>query len=632
MINVNSQLIYLFVGEVNRCIRNQGICFGNNFEVTYELGKRHLYISQCSKKRKSIYGNNISSIDVIVGRNGCGKSTMIDILGLAKQDRNAEFPIAFDESIKCTWFALYHLGDDSFAIEGYWDEMIDFLSSAKMYLQPQYSVGFKYDLTTQSPIGDILPLQEYIYPTGNKTNIHAHECLSYLLYQTQPAVSWYSSTRRSSSFDSGHDFLFSRQYAGKAGYREVTQYLYDSIHSKKFSQKISSVPGAHISIELVRQQKSMFVTNSSNNSINDEQLGEKAVSSLIYGETEELLHPTNTYISKMFNIKQEFTHSQKMVIMYLEELVCHLIANGIKPNTAEYVKQDPDYMYSYRKQYLLDMLMTMLPNALNSLDYYLATNIVEGLEQIPYHFFTEDNKVEIDIKDMYSNFLDQLMMTLNYDSANENHEINHQFYIRPKFTGLSSGEAHFLNLYASLHWGINVHHLEQGSHCILLLDEPDECFHPEWSRQFIENLVALLKTCEFSKFSYQIIITTHSPLMLSDVPRENIHCLKQKQGGHISLLPSSYGFMSNITDILMDSFFTDSIFGSFSENYVNEIISRIEKWEKNPHDISMQYINDLKEEIEIIEEVIIRESILHRINRLEHIIKETRNDKNTYRQ
>ena len=116
----------------------------------------------------------------------------------------------------------------------------------------------------------------------------------------------------------------------------------------------------------------------------------------------------------------------------------------------------------------------------------------------------------------------------------------------------------------------------QGDTCILLLDEPDSRFHPEWSRRFIKNLTEELKKEMFRKFRYQIIISTHSPLLLSDVRREDIICMNTDgKNGSVRIEKSPYGFMSNINDILLDTFFLEAPYGAWAENYVNKLLEKI---------------------------------------------------------
>lgn len=51
---------------------------------------------------------------------------------------------------------------------------------------------------------------------------------------------------------------------------------------------------------------------------------------------------------------------------------------------------------------------------------------------------------------------------------------------------------------------------------ILLLDEPENYMYPEMCRTFIHNLNELLKQRFFGS-EFQVILSTHSPFMLSDV-------------------------------------------------------------------------------------------------------------------
>lgn len=198
--------------------------------------------------------------------------------------------------------------------------------------------------------------------------------------------------------------------------------------------------------------------------------------------------------------------------------------------------------------------------------------------------------------------------------------------IKINFRSLSSGEAFYLAFYASLYWGINqMKNHSPGDTCILLLDEPDRCFHPEWSRRFIRNLTETLGSKPFNKFNYQIIIATHSPLLLSDVLKEDIICLNTTEDGNIRVEKAPYGFMSNINDILLDSFFIEAPFGAWAKEYVDKLIKRINEISldiKNEQDIENARIEieQLEKEVEIIGEELIKDSLLKKINQLKYKI------------
>jgi hypothetical protein len=89
---------------------------------------------------------------------------------------------------------------------------------------------------------------------------------------------------------------------------------------------------------------------------------------------------------------------------------------------------------------------------------------------------------------------------------------------------------------------------------------------------------------------------------------------------------AKYGFMSNLNDILIDSFFTASPFGEFAENYVNDIITSINRFEKNIRLNSDKSINKdkvsqellkLQNKLKIVDEPRIRESLCKRIEDLQ---------------
>lgn len=204
-----------------------------------------------------------------------------------------------------------------------------------------------------------------------------------------------------------------------------------------------------------------------------------------------------------------------------------------------------------------------------------------------------------------------------YDRNQENdeHELNHRRFLSFSIENLSTGELALIDLYAAILNGISGGH-HQKKNLILLLDEPDSRLHPEWSRLFLKRLIDLLKTEPFSGYDFQIIIATHSPLLLSDVSRKDILCLQQTDGA-ITITKADYGFMSNLNDILLDSMFLSSPFGAFAEQYTNNIMKRISElknsFEKNADpvfDLQAQTESLLKE-IEIIDDPYIRETLKH---------------------
>ncbi|WP_313638866.1 AAA family ATPase [Paenibacillus sp.] len=82
---------------------------------------------------------------------------------------------------------------------------------------------------------------------------------------------------------------------------------------------------------------------------------------------------------------------------------------------------------------------------------------------------------------------------------------------RVQFKNLSAGELEFINGFANLHTAIEIAiESNEIDTLLLLLDEPDASFHPEWSRRYIYNLVAFLNSIDVGRrVNYQIVISTH---------------------------------------------------------------------------------------------------------------------------
>lgn len=70
--------------------------------------------------------------------------------------------------------------------------------------------------------------------------------------------------------------------------------------------------------------------------------------------------------------------------------------------------------------------------------------------------------------------------------------------------------------------------LPKGGGAIIFIDEGELYYHPEWQRRYIEELLELVNSIEGDS-KIQIIISTNSPFMLSDVLQEDIVYLGERE-------------------------------------------------------------------------------------------------------
>lgn len=117
-------------------------------------------------------------------------------------------------------------------------------------------------------------------------------------------------------------------------------------------------------------------------------------------------------------------------------------------------------------------------------------------------------------------------------------------------------------------------------HINLILDEAEICFHPEYQRLFLSRLLYMIKSLWLNRHcAFNIIIATHSPFILSDMPRENILYLDkgESQSREQFIRPLA----ANISDILYQSFFLKNGFiGEWARTKINGLLKKNVKWEK----------------------------------------------------
>ena len=141
---------------------------------------------------------------------------------------------------------------------------------------------------------------------------------------------------------------------------------------------------------------------------------------------------------------------------------------------------------------------------------------------------------------------------------------------------MSSGERALLNIFSRIELcdylsRIQKNDFKLNDNIMLLLDELDLYLHPEWQRNMITKIIDELKEIYPNK-NIQIIFSTHSPLMLSDVPQSNILWLKPDEK-KVNLDNQTFG--ANIYDLYKNDFFLNSFIGEFAKSEIDKLIKEI---------------------------------------------------------
>lgn len=206
---------------------------------------------------------------------------------------------------------------------------------------------------------------------------------------------------------------------------------------------------------------------------------------------------------------------------------------------------------------------------------------------------------------------------------------------------LSSGEKQLVYTIAGILYHIrNVNSVPKNNsslikyrHINLVLDEIELYFHPEYQRRFIYQLMRSIRQMNFSDIeSVNILLATHSPFILSDIPKSKILFL---DNGETASGVQEQTFGANIHTMLKHSFFIEGMpIGDFAREKIQLLLESIEEGRES--------YDDLLDQINIIGEPIIRRElkrkldekndVLHRIKKLEEELTILKEQNNTYDQ
>lgn len=140
----------------------------------------------------------------------------------------------------------------------------------------------------------------------------------------------------------------------------------------------------------------------------------------------------------------------------------------------------------------------------------------------------------------------------------------------------------------------------------IILDEIELYYHPEWQKRYVKDLLESISNIPNESIKniegINITFLTHSPFILSDIPNTNV--LKLNNGKSEPFNENDQTFGANINDILANDFFlTKGFMGEFVKGKINSLIDYID-YDKN--DKNEWNDKNAKKFIEIIGEPLIR--------------------------
>ena len=170
---------------------------------------------------------------------------------------------------------------------------------------------------------------------------------------------------------------------------------------------------------------------------------------------------------------------------------------------------------------------------------------------------------------------------------------------------LSTGEKQLLEFVVN--FAYTVKNMKYTNNSVIFIEEIEISMHPEWQKRLLNIVISILKKLDLfnhSSLNYSLIFTTHSPFLLSDIPKQNIIFLDTYEDGkckvlkHDEVMNKKQTFGANIHTLLSDSFFMENgLMGEFAKEKINEIIDfhkEVEKKHSNKESLKEEYLDRQK--------------------------------------
>lgn len=206
-------------------------------------------------------------------------------------------------------------------------------------------------------------------------------------------------------------------------------------------------------------------------------------------------------------------------------------------------------------------------DAINDFEYYL-----EQVEDIGKHYSS------IEISNIKNSYIKESFL-VNYK--------NSELELMPgilkclrnnertfcSWMGVSSGHLAYLNLFSSIYKELH----RSRNDVILCIDEGDLYLHPQWQIEFFDKLLNVLPNLSSGKV--QIILTSHSPFLLSDLPNQSINVLNSNERGEAisgcNIEQKTFG--ANLYELYSKLFFlNNNRTGVFANNKIKKLLKQIE--------------------------------------------------------
>lgn len=561
-------ICYIYIYDF-KCLHNVDVTFDHRYNYTFDPDKATLKISAPEKKLPDdFWGTRIWSLTGIVGNNGAGKTTVNRFLlnavveGLTKKDLNGIVVYESNGNLQ-----VYHNNSKSTKC---------------------IKITKTEDVTCTASVikqrFDHLPDIETFFYQGHFSAEFSYDDLC--------------STELSGLYNASEGYLLRKDFEKFANATDsyfrfpISSYLISHI-SQKHQRICRLLINEELRSKITQFRFPRYIMFSPNRG------GQNHIKyhSVVANETKDalqgLLEPLPT--KGIIPTKEEY------IGMFVYYNLLNVIADGMLPMEEQQIlKQWRDTVDNSKEvmpqflQFISTQTSETTKNCLriihDNLSFIFNLAHFDQYGGFYIDVFNEKEKIESILK---AEILDKFYLTSRFFDMHYSHNYT------MGYNQLSSGEEINLNLYALLYDAIELHpsKCNGDSPRLILLDEAEIGFHPEWQRTFINTLLEVLHSLKVKAgHDYQVIITAHSPILLSDIPSCCGNFLRRLDDTTTVNLRGKIEepFASNVFEAYRNSFFLENgMIGKYAETKVKALEEKCIRGDASAKD-EINLIGDLR--------------------------------------
>lgn len=594
------ELVYLWVDNYKN-IHQQGFNFSGRYRCDYNPETNELKIDE-NKDYIHIFTQNIN-VTAIVGKNGSGKTSLIELITYFRTERFKRYVDSFSIAVFLKNDSFYVLSPDTNFTHTFNKVKVKIVNLTKLAVNPNDHISIDTDLTFFSNIKFDFTEQSrrhqsyqnsqfndfyqggYFYKNNEVDNFNVK--FVNIIQKNNHFFSFLNADYIFDSFEiefheddflehtDKHESYYEklselRQKLGFDRLRLEVMTVYDILKEKKdHGKKISKLRVKTIILSTMVSyciHEIIGALNGFQNDINSDRL------------IDDFLKAFNV----LPEVDQKPNESEFYSYVTASFLMCIVI---MKSKIVEYQKNFLDWSQentkiAYLTQEFEDRLIDVIFFLSNIKIIDDLVNLFHSIEGEKHYCKTIQFKIDSEeANEMFEKLLKDLLFSSLYKQdilkVNFVHNAN-----ECDFNHLSNGEKIRLTTFTNIaHKFIKSHTIQETS--ILMFDEIEQSLHPSWQRNFLNDLFSCFRQIkniyELNHSKLHFIFASHSPFMLSDIPSQNIIFLDRDEKGKCKVVDGlknkKQTFGANIHTLLSDAFFMDEgLMGEFAKEKIQAVI------------------------------------------------------------